>query len=285
MYSLFKNLLIAILLIALPAFLTAQEDAEEETVKYTFTTDKQFNILSEVNGYTFVPNEIAEGEWEPDRIREGEVQIYISDRSIFFKGVDEYTKLGITSKQKFKMGYEYNWMDDKDPGINGVLRLIVDDKNFAQLIYVNSRQKPEYTFFLPVPNMNIFEKEKEYFSTKSTTKVRGYQALIGKKVLPYRMKEDVRNSDAEVKIDMEADPISITFYEDRIEYKTESLDKNYTIKKAKTFEYQHPGMPNVGFLLEITLKEINEPIRMYINTMNEIELMEVKYTQYTLFPD
>lgn len=260
------------------------EEDKEEKLSYTYTKDRQFLMVTDFSNQIFVPKELEIGTNQAMNIPEGNISILFTNQSITFKGVDGYKKLSITSKQPWSMGYEFQWMDYRNPAINGILRVITDKKKFVELIYINGKKTPEYTFVLPKPNANKFEDEKIYFTRKSAINTNVYERLIGRKIKPYRVVNDVRDSRIEEKIDMK-DESYIHFFDGKIIYKHGNLDKTYSIKKAKTYSYNNPSFPFAKSRIEITCKEIKEKVNIYLNSRKQIEMIEIRYTQFSLFPD
>jgi len=273
----------SIITILFLSFSLFAQDEEAEQITYTYASDKQFNTVNDLTGYTFVPNEVEEGEYGIDFIDEGDVAIHFYDNRILFKGVEGYKSLNILSKNPFKLGYEIDWMDAKNPALNGKLRIIIDEEKFAQLVYINSKTTPEYTFFLPLKSRQLLEAEEEYFTSKRAVEARNYQRLIGKTIRPYRIIEDVKKGGGEERISMK-DSIYIQFKEQKIYFKKGALNKTYNIKKAKTFEYTHPQRPEVKFLMEIAVSEVGEKFKIYLNSRNQIERIFLRGFSFSLMP-
>ncbi len=262
--------------------LTAQD--EEEVIKYTYASDKQFNRVQDFTGYTFIPNEVEEGEFGPELIGEGDVKILFTENIVYFKGVEGYSSININSKNPFNLGYEFEWMDVNNPSISGKLRIICDQQNFVQLIYINSRETPEYAFFMPLKSEYLLEQEAAYFTSKKDVEARAYPSLDGKAIYPYRMIEDLRTRVPEERVYIE-DSIYLKFELEKMHYKKGELDKTYTIKKAKTMEYRFPGKPEIKFLIEIAVEEVNEKFKIYVNSRNQIEAIELRKSRFFLKPD
>jgi len=274
------SFIITLILFSLVSF---AQDEEESKLSYTYASDKQFNKASNLTGYTFVPNEVEEGEYGIEFIDEGDVAILFFDNRILFKGVEGYKSLNILSKNPFQLGYEVDWMDAKDPAISGKLRVIVDEENFAQVIYINSKTTPEYAFFLPLKSSQLLEAEEAYFTSKRSIEARSYPRLIGKTIRPYRIIEDVRKGGTEQRISMK-DSIYLSFKENQVYFKKGALDKTYNIKKAKTFEYTQPGRPEIKFLMEIAVSEVGEKFKIFLNSRNQIERIFIRGFSFTLMP-
>jgi len=212
------------------AFVSIAQEAEEQTLNYTYASDKQFNKANDLTGYTFVPNEYEESEYGIEFITEGNVAIHFFDNRILFKGVEGYKSLNIISKNPFKLGYEIEWMDAVNSGISGKIRIVTDTEKFAQLLYINSKTTPEYTFYLPLKSKQLLEQEEKYYTSKREISIRNYPRLIGETIFPYRIR-DLKSGGQDEKVNM-SDSTHISFKENAIYFKKGALDKTYTVKKT-----------------------------------------------------
>lgn len=256
----------------------AEKKEDMPEIAYTFTTDRRYENIHEINGEEFFPAKHQIGQGSPTTVLPGDIYVRILEQFVEVKGVKDIpARIQLVSKSVSKVGFVYELMDSK--GQPARLKIVVDQDKFVNLIYFYSKSLGEHTFFLAekapeerAADLGFFTPQKELF-------VRAYQNLLDKTVKPYALIEDYTLSDRQ-KMLKPTSNVSITFKETTVSTPQGTFD----IKKADTFAYQLEGFPNIASMIEISTKGKPGKVYVFINYMQNIELIQVENTRYFLMP-
>ncbi|OWY19031.1 hypothetical protein C7N43_23415 [Sphingobacteriales bacterium UPWRP_1] len=253
------------------------KNSAEASATYTFVSDRRYNVIHELDGEEFIPAQYQAGQGDIKNLKPGQMMIDILPSTIQINGAEGLGNFQILSKYPDRVGYIYELMDEK--GQTARLKVVVDQDNYVDLIYLFSKANGEHTFYLAQKKDSELAAEKNYFTGKNQYFIRSYGNLVEKTIFPYSVVENATAGDQPVRI-KQADNISIVFNE-----KTVSTPKGtFDIKEANTFAYNLEGFPAVKSMIEIALK--GKPGKMYVflNFKQQIEFIEVANTRYFLMP-
>lgn len=256
----------------------SEKKADVPEIGYTFATDRRYDNIHEINNEIFFPAKYQMGQGSTTTILPGDISIRILEQFIEITGVKDLPpRIQLLSKSVSKVGFIYELMDSK--GQPARLKIVVDQDKFVNLIYFNSKSLGEHTFFLAekapedrAADLNFFTPQKELF-------VRAYQNLLDKTIKPYALIEDYTLSN-NMKMLKPTNNISIGFKETGVSTPAGTFE----IKKADTYMYKLDGFPNVASVIEIVTKGKPGKIYVFINYMQNIELIQVENTRYFLMP-
>ncbi len=276
--------------VGLPTF--AQEQAVEEATEasdsivveepkisfeYTYDREQRYSVIHELNGEIFVPGGVQEGNGKVQYIEAGDVVIKLNKGSVNIVGIsEEWNSFELVQKrQDVKLGYVYELMDQK--ARPAVLKIVLDEDKFVQLLYFQSKAIGEYTFYLPQRTAEEESEDEAYYTFMGEYFYRDYSNLVDKKIVPYKMIKNVDQTNIPERI-----PKSKNYF---FEFKDDQVTTplgTFPIKRAKTFAYRLPGHDTVRFMIEVELKDKIKYLYIFLDYKSEIYFMEIDNARFFL---
>lgn len=255
---------------------TAQIDT---TFYYTYTTDRRYNVIQEVDGEKFYPSHYQSGGDEKTEVPAGKVAVTVQKGSLKIDGIEELTPglFSIISKTEQKVGFVYELMDKKNQPAR--FKIVIDQTDkYVVLLYFYSKMLGEYTFYLAQKTDEQHSIDASYFTPKSMYFVRSYGNLVDKELHPYTVVKDITMTDKPTPI-KQTDNINIRCTDTSIDLPEGSFD----IKEANSYAYNLDGFPSVRSMIEIKTKSKTK-IGIFLNFKQQIEFIQIGNTRYFLKP-
>lgn len=274
------TLLLATAFFAAPLFAQTSAfapDDKAEIAEFTYVSDRKYNVIHELDGETFIPSMYQQGQGEIKGLNPGQMRVNIFTSSIAITGVQDLGTFQIVSKYPDKVGYIYELMDAK--GQAARLKVVVNQDNYVDLVYLYSKSWGEHTFYLAQKKETELAAEKAHFTSKNHYFVRSYNNLIDKTIYPYAVIEDATKTDQPTRI-KQTDNVSFSFTDKSVTTPRGTFD----IKDANTYAYNLQGYPGVKSVIEVNLKGKPGKLMVYLNFKQQIEVIEIGNARYTLMP-
>lgn len=249
----------------------------EASASYTFVSDRRYNVIHELDGEEFVPAQYQAGQGDMKNLKPGQMMIDIFPSNIRINGAEGLGDYQILSKYPDRVGFIYELMDQK--GQSARLKVVVNQDNYVDLIYLYSKASGEHTFYLAQKKDSELAADKNYFTGKNQYFVRSYSNLIEKTIYPYSVVADATSSDQATRI-KQSENTAITFNEKSVNTPQGTFD----IKEANTFAYNLQGFPAVKSMIEINLKGKPNKMYVFLNFKQQIEFIEIANARYFLMP-
>ncbi|MEZ4886084.1 MAG: hypothetical protein R3E32_15220 [Chitinophagales bacterium] len=272
-----KKLLITILVVLSQFSVFANSGFEE----YTYRKDKSFKNIRQLQGQTFVPQEYSNGTLGKTYVEAGKVKIHIGNSMIHIEGISSLGNFNIVAASSTRVGYEFKLMDGRGYSTSN-MKVVVDQNNFVELIYLYSRKHGEFTFFLPSKTQKDLENERAYFSNKKSTLIESTNDLEDLVLVPYQQIVGINNPLAvEEKISIKKG-ISFEIGTKYVIIKSGNEMQSYKLKKVNIELASLKDHPNIMEVFEMKTKGRKNNIKMFLNKENEIEFFDINNTRYTL---
>ena len=246
---------------------------------YTYTTDRRYNVIQEVDGEKFYPSHYQAGGDEKIEIPAGKVAVTVQKGALKIDGIDGLNPglFSIISKTEQKVGFVYELMDKKNQPAR--FKIVIDQTDkYVVLLYFYSKMLGEYTFYLAEKTDEQHSIDASYFTPKSMYFVRSYGNLVEKELHPYSMVKDIAITDKPTPI-KQTDNITIRCTDTSISLPEGSFD----IKEANSYAYNLDGFPSVRSMIEIKTKGKTK-IGIFLNFKQQIEFIQIGNTRYFLKP-
>ncbi len=271
-----KKLLITILVI-FSQFAVANSGFED----YTYQKDRPFNDIRQLQGQTFVPQTYTAGTFGKTDVKAGQVKIHIGNSMVHIEGVPSLGSFNIIAATSTRLGYEFKLMDGRGYS-SSKMKVVLDQHNFVELVYLYSKKYGEFTFFLPSKTQKDLEEERAYFSAKKSTLIEGESDFEDLSLVPYKRIIDTNNPSAvSEKISMKKG-VSFKIGTKYVTIKSENKTKNYKLKRKKVSLASLKSRPDITEVLEIKTRGRKNNIKMFLNEKNEIEFFDFNNTRYML---
>jgi hypothetical protein len=246
---------------------------------YTYTTDRRYNVIQEVDGEKFYPSHYQSGGDEKMEVPAGKIALTVQKGFLKIDGIEGLTPgmFSIISKTEQKVGFVYELMDKKNQPAR--FKIVIDQTDkYVVLLYFYSKILGEYTFYLAEKTDEQHSIDASYFTPKSMYFVRSYGNLVDKELHPYTMVKDITMTDKPSPI-KQADNITIRCTDTSISLPEGSFD----IKEANSYAYNLDGFPSVRSMIEIKTKGKSK-IGIFLNFKQQIEFIQIGNTRYFLKP-
>lgn len=271
-----KKLLITLLVI-ISQFTIANSGFED----YTYRKDRPFNNIRQLQGQTFVPQEYSDGTLGKTFVEAGKVKIHIGNSMVHIEGLPQVSNFNIVAASTTRVGYEFKLMDGRGYHTSK-MKVVLDRKNFVELVYLYSRKYGEYTFFLPSKTQRDIEKERSYFSHKKSVVLESMEDLTDVSLVPYQQIVGINNpSSVKEKISMKKQ-LKVKFGTKYVTVSSASGKQNYKMKKSKVAPVSLTDYPKVTEVWEIRTNNKKNNIQLFLNKANEIDFFEINNTRYSL---
>lgn len=255
-------------------------EAVPDTVfHYTYTTDRRYNVIQELDWEEFYPAEYQEGADEKQAVKAGQMRIQVQGGTLQIDGVSALApgKYQIVSKTEGKIGFVYELMDRKNQPAR--FKVVIDQDKYVNLLYFYAKNLGEHTFYLAEKSDEEVSGDNSYFTPKSMYFVRSLGNLVDKELHPYAMIKDVTLSDRLTPI-KQTDHITIRCTDTAISMPEGTFD----IKEAKSYMYNLEGYPSVRSMVEVKLKSKPGKMVIFLNFKQQIEFIQINDTRYFLKP-
>jgi hypothetical protein len=196
---------------------------------YTFIDDRKFKDVSDLIGYTFVPNEVEQKDKFKKLIRPGEFSFTIKKDKLHITGTNISGQYIYSDINTTDYGFIVNLIDLKNPLMHGALKIILNDKKEADILTFRKNQNdPELLYYLAEMSKDNFVKEKKYFTDKNETILPTFDSLDRVKIYPFLVIDEERGIQEKRKIKDSTyfEFIKVTNIEDK-------TSKKYKIVKRK----------------------------------------------------
>ncbi len=282
-----KNLYYTFLLLLLPALclgnILSIEDsleAEIDSNLYSLRHDIRIFSLADVIGRTIIPAEYEEGYTGPMPLTPGEKTVTISASRIAFSGMEDFPGMesfNVLSKTKAKHGFNFELMSKA--GKTARLKIVLDPGKYLMLLYFNSEEFGEHTFFTGNKSKERLQMEGENFTYVDYKKIEAYSDLVGDTLKPYAW------------YDVGKDPFLLSYLspEDSILFAFDegTLTTNEEVREIKKIKQGEPGKVRVSApveIYELSFRKGADVLRLHINKRREVAAIEYKWTAYILIP-
>lgn len=250
----------------------------EDDLHFTFTAERKYNVIHELNGEAFLPARYQREELEAKDLKPGDIKILIGKSTINIEGVEELAgTFFVNTKFDNAIGFIYELMDAK--GKPARFKVVTDENKYVTLLYFKSKDLGEHTFYLAEKTEEEYASNLNYYTLKEKFFVRTYGMLVDKKIVPYTFIEDATQSNQALTIDR-TKGWNFEFKQNEVN----TPQGSYELKKANTYAYTDPSNKSIASLIEMSVKGSNKinKILMYLNYKQQIERIDMGNTQYFL---
>jgi hypothetical protein len=159
--------------------------------EYSYFTDRRFSDITDLVGYTFVPNEKQlKGDDKMD-IQAGAYSFSISSNYLYVKGNGIEGSYSINQFDPTDYGYKLLLMNARDPMIQGHLKVILAKGDFVDaLIFKRETSSPEIIFYQPELPADLKKKESTYFTDLGELAIPYADSIWGTVIRPMHRNED-----------------------------------------------------------------------------------------------
>jgi len=153
---------------------------------YTYTSDRCFNKITDLNNYTFNPesSEIKDGDqlsYEP-----GEVSFMLSGSHLYVKGEDIEGVYTVNMVDEARYGYRITTMSARDPMIHGHLKLIMNGKNQVDaMIFKKGSKDTEVIYYNALADDESKSEDASYYTDKNELVILTKKQLWKTDIVPF----------------------------------------------------------------------------------------------------
>lgn len=274
-----KQIILLILGMLFPILLWAQDD----TLYYTLSEDRQFIKESDLYGYTFIPSEgkMSTAHY-PDKIAAGIVSFTINSSYLLVNERARYTPAGIIDPptddkpyrqrianiKKTVFGFELSLVEPKNRELVGYLKVYIDGISQVDMIkYRPSMADPEHTYIIARTTKEQLHEDGKYFTHQEDFDARTLDEFWGKVLYPFL---SLRNQS---QLDIRKISRIRSHHDVNIRFEEETVVKG---KKEKLFQYIifHQKDGTRKKLLIKKIKEIQHQNRDGTRTVLEVEVRD-----------
>jgi len=272
-----KLLIILFVFISISPSILANSGFEE----YTYRKDRPFHDIRQLQGQTFVPQEYSDGTLGKTQLKAGEIKIHVGNSMVHIDGIPELGSFNIVAAVSTRVGYEFKLMDSRGYSPSK-MKVVLDQNNFVELVYLYSRKHGEFTFFLPSKTKKDLAKERSYFSNKKSVLIEGQDDMADLELVPYQQIVNINNPLAlKEKISMKKG-LSFKIGTDYVIFKSENKTERHKLSKSKITLASLKNHPNVMEIWELKTSGRKNNIKLFLNKRNEIEFFDINDIRYTL---
>ncbi|MGB1241040.1 MAG: hypothetical protein ACPG49_00870 [Chitinophagales bacterium] len=273
-----KKLLITLLVfISISPFVVANSGFDD----YTYRKDRPFHDIRQLQGQTFVPQEYSDGTLGKTQVKAGDIKVHVGNNMVHIDGIPELGSFSIVAAASTRVGYEFKLMDSRGYSPSK-MKVVLDQNNFVELVYLYSRKHGEFTFFLPSKTKKDLAKERAYFSNKKTVLIEGQDDLSDLELVPYQQTVNVNNPLAlKEKISIKKG-LSFKIGTNYVIFKSGKTTKHHKLSKSKITLASLKNHPNVIEIWELKTTGRRNNVKLFLNKGNEIEFFDIDDIRYTL---
>lgn len=253
-------------------------------IDYTYQSDKSFNNIQKLVGKTFIPDAYTAGYGIQEQVEPGAIKIHIGNDFVAMDGVEDIYYLSIVDKKKSKVGFEFKLVDSRGTDFY-TFKVVTDDANHVQLLYLHSRKNGEHTFHLPKKSSDQIAKENKYFTPKNRTLITSYDALQNQFIVPNRKIDNVKNKLAVPESISMKRGFDLKFGQKTVTVNSKATSEQFTypIKNIKVEEVCcEKTYAGAVKMMKIKVKDKAKYVKVYLNAVNQIEYIDIKNTRYFL---
>lgn len=153
---------------------------------YTYLTDRKFETINELVGYTFVPSKLEmpggqTTDLEPDTYAFG-----ITAANLYVRGADVEGVYNINNMIPEKYGYKIVTMNARNPMQQGHLKVIIDEDYYVNaLIFKKDSDADQIIFYLADKTKKQVEQERAFFTEIKELVIPSADSIWGATVHPF----------------------------------------------------------------------------------------------------
>ncbi len=255
-------------------------DAEIDSNLYSLRHDIRIFSLADVLGRTIIPAEYEEGYTGPMPLAPGEKTVTITPSRVAFSGMEDFEGMesfNVLSKTRAKHGFNFDLMSKA--GKTATLKVVLDPGKYLMLLYFNSKEFGEHTYFLASKSKERLKMEGENFTYVDFKKIESFADLDSVSLKPYAS-YDVGKDRFVISHLSPEDSIHFSFSEGLLT----THEGERAIKKVKDGEPGKLRMPEIADIYELSFRTGADVLRLHINKRREVAAIEYKWVAYLLIP-
>ncbi len=261
----------------MPAIFVMAGGDKSEELQYTMKQDVRIWSVQDIGGRLIVPEKYERGYSGPMEIDPGDMVIRLNSYEVNFWGIEELNYFTILSTTKSKVGYVMELMNPR--GQTAKMKAVLDEDNYLSLLYFNSKNFGEHTFFLASKNSKQLRAEAAAFTGADFKKIKKAEDLFNEDIRPYAF-FNAGEDPAQPNFLSAKDSVSFSFSNDTL-ITNQHIRQVKKVKTAKSGSIDKPGIQQI---YQFVFKKGGDPLLVYVDRYGRLALLEYERQYYMLRP-